>query len=223
LFYKSKEQGIEKPMKNIIYPQRIRNFVATGLAIAVFTTSSMVALATSDRQLMGELTVTGASTVSVNGERAATGRSISSSSVVATSADSSAVINLGKIGRIELAPNSSLSLNFDEKTISGSINEGSVKVSSAPGVEVKLATKAGEITNEASLLNVFSVDTAGKVVTESGQQTGGQQTGGQTTGDITDSEAFIPVAILLGAVAVTVVYLATTEDDENLTVVSPVR
>jgi len=211
-------------MKNIIYPQRIRNFVATGLAIAVFTTSSMVALATPDRQLMGELTVTGASTVSVNGERAATGRSISSSSVVATSADSSAVINLGKIGRIELAPNSSLSLNFDEKTISGSINDGSVKVSSAPGVEVKLTTKAGEITNEASQLNVFSVDTTGKIVTESGQQTGGQQTGGQTTDDdITDSEAFIPVAILLGVVAVTVVYLATTEDDQQLTVVSGVR
>ncbi|HEX8197871.1 MAG TPA: hypothetical protein VF571_16895 [Pyrinomonadaceae bacterium] len=210
-------------MKNNIYPQRIRNFVATGLAIAVLTTSSMVALATPDRQLMGELTVTGASAASVNGERAATGRSISSSSVVATSAETTAIINLGKIGRIELAPNSSLSLNFDEKTISGSINDGSVKVSSAPGVEVKLATKAGEITNEASQLNVFSVDTAGKVVTESGQQTGGQQTGGQTNDDITDHEAFIPVAILLGAVAVTVVYLATTEDDENLTVVSAVR
>lgn len=211
-------------MKNIIYPQRIRNFVATGLAIAVFTTSSMIASATPDRQLMGELTITGASAVSVNGERAATGRSISSSSVVATSADSSAVINLGKIGRIELAPNSSLSLNFDEKTISGSINDGSVKVSSAPGVEVKLATKAGEITNEASELNVFSVDTAGKIVTESGQQTGGQQTGGkQTTGDITDSDAFIPVVILLGAVAVTVAYLATTGDDDELKVVSAVR
>jgi hypothetical protein len=210
-------------MKNIIYPQRIRNFVASSLAIAIFTTSSMVALGTPDRPLMGELTITGTSGVSVNGERAASGRSISSSSVVATLADSSAVINLGKIGRIELAPNSSLSLNFDEKTISGSINDGSVKVSSAPGVEVKLATKAGEITNEASQLNVFSVDTAGKIVTESGQQTGGQQTGGQTSDDITDHEAFIPVAILLGVAAVTIVYLATTQEDDELTVVSAVR
>jgi hypothetical protein len=217
-------------MKNTIYPKRIQNFVASSLAIAVFTTTSMVALATPERALMGELTVTG-SAVTVNGERAASGRSISSSTVIATSDDSSAVINLGTTGRIELAPNSSLNLNFDEKTISGSINEGNVKVSSAPGVEVKVATKEGEITNESSELNVFAVDAAGKAVTESGTlylnngesvvQTGGQQTGGQQTPD-DDASSIVPVGILVGAVAASIIYLAT-RDDENLQVVSPIR
>lgn len=207
-------------MKNIIYPKRIRSFVASSLAIAIFTTSSMVALATPDRRLMGELTVTGASGVSVNGERAVSGRSISSSSVVATSADSSAVINLGKTGRIELAPNSSLSLNFDEKTISGSINEGDVKISSAPGVAVKFAAKNGEITNEASELNVFSVDSAGKVIAENGTLylNNGEtvtQTGGQTTDDDNKAAVYIPVAILVGAVAAVVIFAAASGDDDS--------
>jgi hypothetical protein len=214
-----------KPMKNTISPKRIQNFVASSLAIAVFTTSSMVALATPERALMGELTVTG-SAVTVNGERATSGRSISSSTVITTADDSSAVINLGTTGRIELAPNSSLSLNFDEKTISGSINEGNVKVSSAPGVEVKVATKEGEITNESSELNVFAVDAAGKAVTESGKlyMNNGRtvvQTGTQQTPDDEVSSA-VPVGILIGAVAASVIYIVT-RDEEDLQVVSPIR
>ncbi|MDQ4122526.1 MAG: hypothetical protein M3209_13900 [Acidobacteriota bacterium] len=218
-------------MKNVFCPKGIRNFVASSLAVAIFTTSLMVALAAPNRPLMGELTFAGASGVTVNGERAAAGRSISSSSIIATSSDSSAIINLGATGRIELAPNSSLSLNFDEKTISGSINDGNIKISSAPGVEVKLAAKNGEITNEASELNVFSVDNSGEITAENGTlylnngetvtQVDGQQTGGQTPDD-NAAAVYLPVAILAGAVATIIIIAATQGGDDNQTV-SPIR
>jgi hypothetical protein len=222
-------------MKTIIYPNCTRNIVASSLAIALFITSSLVALATPDRALMGELTVTGFSTdgtspsVTVNGERATSGRSISTSSVIATPDNSSAVINLGKTGRIELAPNSSVTLNFDEKTISGSINEGNVKVSSAPGVEVKVATEAGEITNETSKLNVFAFDAAtGNTTAENGTlylnngKTLTTLQGQDTTTDDDGGSVWVPVAIIGGAVAATIIYIATRDDDE-LNFISPIR
>jgi hypothetical protein len=139
------------------------------------------------------------------------------------------VINLGNTGRIELAPNSSVTLNFDEKTISGSINDGNVKVSSAPGVEVKVATKAGEITNEASKLNVFAFDAAtGNTPAENGTlylnngKTSTTLQGQDTTTDDDGGSVWVPVAIIGGAVAVTLVYLATRDDDE-LNFISPIR
>lgn len=218
-------------MKNSIFLKRIHNLVASALAITIFTTSS-IAAAAAPAVLMGELTIEGASGVSVNGERAASGRSISSSSVVATSTDSSAVINLGKTGKIELSPNSSINLNFDEKTISGSINEGNVKVSTAPGVAVKFAAKTGELTNEASELNVFSVEANGKIVAETGTlflnngetvtQVGGQQTGGQTKDDEMKA-VYLPIALIAGAVVTIVIIAAAAGGDDEPSVVSPIR
>jgi hypothetical protein len=121
----------------------------------------MVALAGTDR-LAGELTVTGngingeAPSVTVNGEAARSGRSIFSSSVIATPSNAGAVINLGKNGIIELAPNTTFAVSFDDKAISGDLTSGkltvlgtssSVNVKTSTGQMVKLA--AGESINAA--------------------------------------------------------------------------
>lgn len=222
-------------MKTVIYPNLIKNFIATSLAIAVFITSSMVALATPGNQLMGELIVTGTSatgdiaSVSVNGERATSGRSITSSTTVTTPADSSAVINLGKAGRIEIAPNSSLNLNFTENTISAALNDGQVKVSSAAGVATKLATKNGVVTNDAARTSVFAVDTnANTLNAENGvvflnNEAGVTKVGKQDDdNDGSSADVYVPLAILAGAVGASLIYVFT-RDDDNLTVVSPSR
>jgi hypothetical protein len=115
------------------------------LVVAIIATYSMVALASSEKAA-GELLVTGKNIngetpfVTVNGETAKTGRSVFSSSTIATPENASAVINLGKTGRIELAPNTTFTVNFNEKGITGSLTSGMITVLSASnGVGVKTA------------------------------------------------------------------------------------
>jgi len=123
----------------------IRRALSTCLMVAVFATYSMVALAGSDR-IAGELTVTGngingdAASVTVNGEAAKSGRSIFSSSIIATPSNAGAVINLGKSGIIELAPNTTFTISFDDKSISGDLSSGKLTVlGGATGVNVRTA------------------------------------------------------------------------------------
>lgn len=131
------------------------------LMVAVYTTYSMVALAGTGR-IAGELTVSGngmngeTPSVTVNGETAKSGRSIFSSSIIATPENASAIINLGKNGVIELAPNTTFAVSFDEKSVSGDLTTGKLTVlGSSSGVNVKTVTgqvikvAAGESVNAA--------------------------------------------------------------------------
>ncbi len=127
------------------------------LVVATIATYSMVALAGSAK-VAGELTVRGTNThgVSVNGEKAQTGRTIFSSSVVETSDNASATINLGEFGAIELAPGSNMLVAFTENGITGELVSGSVLVlSSKNAVSVKLSN------GETVLLNAGETGTAG--------------------------------------------------------------
>jgi len=124
----------------------IRRALSMCLMVAILATYSMVALAGSDRRA-GELTVTGngingdAPSVTVNGEAARSGRSIFTSSVIATPANASAVINLGKNGIIELAPNTTFTVSFDDKSVSGDLTSGKLTVvGTSSSVNVKTNT-----------------------------------------------------------------------------------
>jgi len=139
----------------------IRRALSMCLMVAVYTTYSMVALAGTGR-IAGELTVSGngmngeTPSVTVNGETAKSGRSIFSSSIIATPENASAIINLGKNGVIELAPNTTFAVSFDEKSVSGDLTTGKLTVlGSSSGVNVKTVTgqvikvAAGESVNAA--------------------------------------------------------------------------
>jgi len=141
----------------------IRRALSMCLVVAVYTTYSMVALAGTGR-IAGELTVTGngmngeTPSVTVNGEAAKSGRSVFSSSIIATPENAGAVINLGKTGVIELAPNTTFAVTFDDKSVSGDLTSGKLTVlGSSTGVNVK--TLAGNIVKLAA---GESVNAAGK-------------------------------------------------------------
>jgi hypothetical protein len=127
----------------------IRKALSMCLVFALIVTYSMVALASSGK-IAGELIVAGKSVngempyVAVNGEAAKTGRSVFSASTIATPDNASAIINLGKIGKIELAPNTNLVLSFTEKGISGDLLSGKLTVLSA-SESVSIQTVGGEI------------------------------------------------------------------------------
>jgi hypothetical protein len=190
----------------------IRRTVSSGLMVAILATYSMVALA-NDGKATGELTVSAlsfsgeASSVTVNGEAAKSGRTVFSSSTIVTPENSSAVINMGKAGQIEIAPNSNITLSFDSSSAHADLNSGSVTVlNSANGVSV---TANGST----------SVLPAGSSASASG---GGGQTNSAGTGS-----AWWLWAIVFGGAAVGVIVAASRGNNIRLggngTVVSPTR
>src|SRR5436190_13438584 len=124
----------------------IRKALTMSLTVAIFATYSMVALA-ADTRTAGEIVITGntgAGAVTVNGEPAKSGRTIFSSSTISTPEDAGAIINLGKAGKIELAPNTTFSVTFDDKSASGDLTAGSVSVLNAID-SVSVKTLSGEV------------------------------------------------------------------------------
>ena len=134
-----------------------RKALAFSVAVAVLSVYSMVALATPGQKApSGELSVSGQ--VTVNGQAAISGATVLSDSVVATAANSSATISIGKLGRVELFPNSSVKLSFGSANISGALDAGRVQVSTLAGVSSIITTKDGAAIADASQAATFMVD-----------------------------------------------------------------
>ena len=191
----------------------IRKALSMCLCVAILVTYSMVALAAPGK-VAGELTVSGKNVngespfVLVNGETARSGRSVFSGSTITTPETSSAVMNLGKIGKIELAPATSLTLTFDDKGIFGDLTSGKVTVLGA-SENVAIKTINGKTVHLA----------AGQSVSAAGQA--------QTDDDDDDNGAWWIWAAVFGGAAVVILWTALSDQDIELgdtgTVISPTR
>lgn len=182
----------------------LRNVVASCLVLAIFTSSSMVALAKTGNTLFaGELIISGHTLnnfepiVSLNGENVSSGRTIFSGSQIVTPEDSSATIKLGKLGSLTLAPSSTLNLNFNENSITGTLSSGDVQVFNNEGVTVNI------------------------------ERTGNAVKSGQTQTDDDDDDKggmLLPILIFAGIVGGTFVYVTYSGDDaDEVNFVSPIR
>lgn len=137
----------------------IRKALSLCLIVAVYATYSMVALAGGEK-LAGELLVSGKSaSVSVNGQEAQSGRTLFSSSTIATPASTSAVVNLGKLGKLELAPNTTASISFTDSGISGNLMSGKITVlGSADSVKITTAENGTVTLNAGQSVSAKSQD-----------------------------------------------------------------
>jgi len=115
-----------------------RKFFTLVTVAAVWCVYSMVALAMPVDQA-GEITVTGQ--VTVNGQPAVSNATILSGAVIETSANSSAVVSLGKLGRVEILADSNLTLNFSAGSITAIVQMGKARFSSSAGVATTVTTK----------------------------------------------------------------------------------
>ncbi len=192
-------------MKTKKYTIRLRNIIAACLAMMIFTTSSMIALAgTENKSLMGEITVSGndgTPFVLLNGENAFTGRTFFSNGTIATPENTTSTVKLGKLGYITMSPKTTLNLSFDEKTISGTLSAGDIKVFNADGVDVKIQ-------------NVGSTSIAPM----------NKRQDDDDDGVFGGNSAVGPVIVFGGIVAAAVILVLLNNDDEDgVTVVSPIR
>ena len=132
-----------------------RKTLTSATLVAVWCAFSMVAFAM-PVNTTAEITVSGS--VTVNGQSAVSNSTIVSGSTISTGADSTATINLGKTGRIELFANSTLSLSFSDSSIVGTLSEGKARVSDAPGVATTIATKNATLIADSGQANNFLVE-----------------------------------------------------------------
>lgn len=194
----------------------IRKALSMCLVFAIVATYSTVALAGAGK-IAGELLVAGTSVngempyVIVNGEAAKSGRSVFSASTIATPDNANAVINLGKIGKIELAPNTNLVLSFTEKGISGDLLSGKLTVLNA-SESVTVKTASGETLK----LNAGeSASAAGKAQDDDDDDRSG-------------GAAWLPWALIFGGAVAAIVIATVVTDNEtrlggNTVVVSTTR
>lgn len=192
----------------------IRKALSMCLSVAVLATYSMVALA-GPGKVAGELTVSGknangeAPFVLVNGEAARSGRSVFSGSTITTSDSTGAVMNLGKLGKIELAQSTTLNLTFDEKGIYGDLMSGKLSVLGA-SEDIMIRTLDGNTIKLA----------AGQSVLASGKAQDDDD-------DDDDDAAWWIWAAVFGGAAAGLLYTALSDGDIDIgdggTVISPTR
>jgi hypothetical protein len=136
-----------------------KNWTRKSLAIlttfAVWCVFTMVAFA-APKDSTAEISVTGQ--VTVNGNPTTVNSTIGSDSTITTGANSSAVVSLGKLGRVELQADSSVQLKFSETTIVAILSAGKVRVSNASGVAATVTTKDAAIIGDIAQANTFDVE-----------------------------------------------------------------
>ncbi len=134
----------------------IRKSITLLTTVAVWSVFSMVAIAAPADDTMGEITVTGQ--VTVNGQPAVSNSTITSGSTIVTGANSSAIVNLGKNGRVELLGDTSFDLKFSSNSIIGMLSAGKVRVTNSAGVATSVNTRNAAVVADAGQANTFGVD-----------------------------------------------------------------
>lgn len=140
-------------------PTMFRKALTVALMMAVGSFYSLVttsALAQTAAKSAGELSVTGS--VSINGTPAISGATVFSESKIKTSRNGMATVNLGKLGRVQLGPESEMTLSFADGRVGGNLTSGRAVVSTSAGVAINVATAEGIATADGKNASTLTVD-----------------------------------------------------------------
>jgi ribosomal 50S subunit-recycling heat shock protein len=97
--------------------------------------------------------------IKLNGKNVAPGFAVATGDMVETAKGSSAVVSLGKLGRVEALPATKMKVSFDDVSMSIELQSGGARVSKAEGVTAKVVTKDAEVVAITPLAALFTVDT----------------------------------------------------------------
>lgn len=140
-------------------PTRFRKMLSIALMMAVGGFYSLVttsALAQTAVKAAGDLSVTGS--VTINGTSAISGATVFSESTIKTARNSSAIVNLGKLGRVQLGPESEMKLRFTEGSLGGNLTAGRAVANAPAGVSIAIATAEGVASSDGRQASALTVD-----------------------------------------------------------------
>lgn len=211
----------------------VRGFISFLAIFTILTATSSVVLAFSDKKnAMGEIIVSGnsdgnGSFVLLNGEKAFNGRTFISNGTIETK-EAGATVKLGNLGLINLTPNTTLSLSISDKSISGNLSKGKIKVYNNEGVKVDIETFDNKISNDGKSKSSFGVDLTSGVTTafaESGNVYAGlgeNRTVVKQDDDDDDVNILPLVLIFAGIVTTAALVVFLNDDDEELQTISAI-
>ena len=207
----------------------LSHFTCLFLIAAIFISSSMIVLAAPGSSLAGEIVFSGGeaasveSAVTLDGQPVLTGRTFFGSGVISTPDTKSVTVNLGKLGRVTLAPKSILSVTLAENSIGGELTAGQIQVFNKAGVAVNIKTKDNVVTNNAEKAGDFSVDVRsgstvstfekGEIFLENGQPV--------AAAALTDNQKKALYIIIPIVAAIIIIAIVVRDNDDNR--VSPTR
>jgi hypothetical protein len=140
-------------------PAMLQKALTVSLMITVssfYTLVPVTALAQTGSKASGELSVSGQ--VTINGTAAISGATIFSDSTIKTSQKGSATVNLGKLGRVQLGPESEMLVRFSDGNVGGNLVAGRAVASTPAGVTVSVATREGTAVADGKQASVLTVD-----------------------------------------------------------------
>lgn len=139
-------------------PTTLRKALTVAAMMAVSSFYTLVAPSTlaQSPQTAGELSVTGS--VMINGTAAISGATVFSDSKIKTSRNSAATVNLGKLGRVQLGPESEMTLQFVAGNIGGNLTSGRAVVNAPVGVTINVVTADGVATSEGKQAVTLMID-----------------------------------------------------------------
>jgi ferric-dicitrate binding protein FerR (iron transport regulator) len=97
-------------------------------------------------------------TVMVDGQAASLNSGISSGSTVTTAKGSSAVVSLGKLGRVEVMPSTTMKLDYGDTGTTAMLSQGRMRLSTSSGTTATVKTGDAEIISNQTQANKFTVD-----------------------------------------------------------------
>src|SRR5262245_63863213 len=152
-------------VRNLILLLVLGAFLAfnIGSTLAAQNRSAAANGQTRNSQLNGQLIANGP--VTINGNKAITGTTVFTGSniVVDCANGNSAIVNLGRLGRIELVAGTKLTLRFSDGMISGDLQDGKAVISTSPGVKVAVNTPDGVVSSDCAQSCVTPVAVQGFV------------------------------------------------------------
>ncbi len=195
----------------------IKKALTSILSVSIIATYTMVAFAAPSKTI-GEITVSGKN-VTVNGEVAQNGRTLFTASSIATTNDSSASVSLNTGGKLEIAPNTSITADSNETF---TLFKGKVTSFSETSINVVANGKTTKLNRgESSTINPDDErDSTGKCIDKDGD--------GKLECDDASGSAWWIWTLVFGGAAAGIVIAALSDNNRvslggGTTVVSPIR
>jgi hypothetical protein len=165
--------------------------------IAFLTLMACPAWAQSSSSSKAKGEVVSASQTKINGFSAISGMTVFSNNRIMTGKHGAAVINLGRLGRIELGAETDMTLRLSESSIGGELRSNRVVVSAPAGIAVAVNTAKSMVTTDGrrpAVLTIYVDGEKARVVAhvgaasvvptgEEGRMAGGKETSQSPRGD----------------------------------------
>ncbi|MBD0324955.1 MAG: hypothetical protein ICV68_00905 [Pyrinomonadaceae bacterium] len=167
----------------------------------------------------GKLTTSGNNPINVNGNSTKPGTTILPGSQLLTPAGVGASVQIGKLGLLRMAPETTLTLNFSGSTIDVTMTSGYATLTTGPGVKGSITTPDGKVarTDSARLSTIIGQTDDDDDDDDKGGMVGsGSDEGVGVLGGISnDSARAFGLIVLGGAVAGAIILVVTNDRGDN--------